>query len=96
MTTPKRQHWVPQFYLRQFIVPDANPKLEQVWIFHRKSGDPKLTGIKNIALEKHLYSPKLADGSRDPRLPQQVPDDGQPSHSPQPLGQCRPGWRTGH
>ena len=74
MTTPKRQHWVPQFYLRQFIVPDANPKLEQVWIFHRKSGDPKLTGIKNIALEKHLYSPKLADGSRDPRLEKKLSD----------------------
>lgn len=68
MTIPKRQHWVPQFYLRQFLVPNANPKLEQVWVFHRKSGEPELTGIKNIALENHLYSPKLPDGSRDPQL----------------------------
>jgi len=68
MTTPKRQHWVPQFYLRQFLVPDTNPNVEQVWVFHRKSGEPKLTGIKNIAIENHLYSPKQSDGSRDPRL----------------------------
>lgn len=74
MTTPKRQHWVPQFYLRQFIVPDANPNLEHVWIFHRKSGDPKLAGIKNIALETHLYSPKRSDGSRDPRLERKLSD----------------------
>jgi len=74
MTTPKRQHWVPRFYLRQFLVPDANPKLEQVWVFNRKSGEPKLTGIKNIALENHLYSPKHPDGSRDPRLEMKLSD----------------------
>ena len=68
MSTPKRQHWVPRFYLRQFLAPQSNPKLKQVWIFHRKFGDPQLTGINNIALEKHLYSPKRPDGTRDPRL----------------------------
>jgi hypothetical protein len=69
MTTgPRRQHWVPQFYLRYFIAPDSNPKQEQVWILHRQNGEPQLTSIKNIALEKHLYSPKLADGTRDHRL----------------------------
>ena len=65
---PVRQHWVPQFYLRQFIAPDSKRKCEQVWILHRKSGEPHLTSIKNIAVEKHLYSPKLPDGSRDPKL----------------------------
>ena len=74
MTTPKRQHWVPRFYLRHFCVPQPNPKLEQVWIFHRKSGDPKLTGINNIAVKKHLYSPKRPDGTRDPRLEKKLAD----------------------
>lgn len=74
MTTPKRQHWVPQFYLRQFLVPDENPKLEQVWVFHRNYGEPKLIGIKNIALENHLYSSKLSDGSRDPQLEKKLCD----------------------
>lgn len=74
MTTPKRQHWVPRFYLRNFVAPDSNPKQEQVWIFHRKSGDPQLTSVNNIAVKKHLYSPKRPDGSRDPRLEKKLAD----------------------
>jgi hypothetical protein len=65
---PVRQHWVPQFYLRQFIAPDSRPRSEQVWIIHREAGEPRRTNIKNIAVEKHLYSPKRPDGSRDPAL----------------------------
>jgi len=68
MSFPKRQHWVPRFYLRHFTVPHANDRLEQVWIFHRKEGDPKLTGIDNIAAKKYLYTPKTDDGTRDARL----------------------------
>jgi hypothetical protein len=71
---PKRQHWVPRFYLRYFKVPDANPRLEQVWIFHRKEGEPILTAIENIAVGKHLYSPKRRDGTRDPRLERKLAD----------------------
>jgi hypothetical protein len=68
MTTPKRQHWVPRFYLKHFTVDSNNSKQEQVWILNRRSGDPRLTSIKNIAVEKHLYTPKRPDGSRDPYL----------------------------
>lgn len=68
MSFPKRQHWVPRFYLRHFTVPNANDRLEQVWIFHRKAGDPKLTNIDNIAAKNYLYSPKAEDGTRDARL----------------------------
>jgi hypothetical protein len=67
-TGPKRQHWVPLFYLRHFIAPDSNPRQEQVRILHRKTGEPRLTSIRNIALEKNLYSPKLPNGTRDHRL----------------------------
>ncbi|MBI1248137.1 DUF4238 domain-containing protein [bacterium] len=72
MSFPKRQHWVPRFYLRQFTVPNTNARLEQVWIFHRKEGEPKLTGINNIAAEKYLYTPKVEDGTRDVRLEKQL------------------------
>lgn len=72
MDTPKRQHWVPRFYLKQFAVPSGkNP--DQVWIFGRKHGsEPALTNIANIATSKHLYSPRLQDGSRDPRFEQRL------------------------
>jgi len=68
MSIPKRQHWVPQFYLRYFSVPNANKRLDQVWIFHRREGDPRLTAIHNIAAKKYLYTPQDKDGTRDARL----------------------------
>lgn len=68
MPFPKRQHWVPRFYLRHFTVATENTRPGQVWIFHRKEGDPKLTSIDNIAVENYLYTPKLKNGARDPRL----------------------------
>jgi hypothetical protein len=68
MSTPKRQHWVPSFYLRYFAVSDTPESPEQVWILHRKEGRAKLTAIRNIAVEKYLYTPKREDGTRDLRL----------------------------
>lgn len=68
MSFPKRQHWVPRFYLRYFAVPNPNRRMDQVWIFHRKEGEPQLTSIDNIATQKYLYTPKDQDGIRDPRL----------------------------
>ena len=59
---------------RHFTVPNRNMRREQVWIFHRKEGDPKLTGIDNIAAEKYLYTPKTADGTRDPQLEKKLAD----------------------
>ncbi len=73
-TGPKRQHWVPRFYLRHFIAPDSNPRQEQVWMLHRETGEPRLTSIQNIALEKNLYSPRLLDGTRDHRLEKKLSD----------------------
>jgi hypothetical protein len=71
---PKRQHWVPRFYLRYFKVPDPDQRREQVWILHRKEGTPVLTAIENIAVSKHLYSPKRRDGTRDSRLEKKLAD----------------------
>lgn len=69
MSVPKRQHWVPRFYLRYFATPESKKGAEQVWIFHRKHEDgPKLASINNVAVGKHLYSPRQPDGSRDVNL----------------------------
>jgi len=68
MNPPKRHHWVPQFYLKWFATPEsAAGKNPQVNIFHRKTGEPLATSVRNIAVEKYLYAP-LADngpGERD-------------------------------
>jgi hypothetical protein len=58
------QHWVPQFYLREFATPDTREsKQPKVWIFsrHDNDGDEKLTWIRNVCAQRYLYSPKSAD-----------------------------------
>ena len=64
---PKRQHWVPRFYLREFAIPETrDTKNPKVWVFSRRhdDGDPKPIGIANVAAETHLYSPLAPDGTR--------------------------------
>jgi Protein of unknown function (DUF4238) len=63
----KHQHWVPQFYLRYFAIPESrdspNPR---VWIFSKDSadGDETLTNIRNVCGKRYLYSPTQGDGER--------------------------------
>ena len=67
MSKSKNQHWVPQFYLREFATPDTREtKHPKVWILSRddKEGDEKLTWIRNVCAQRYLYSPKAADGER--------------------------------
>jgi hypothetical protein len=67
MSKSKNQHWVPQFYLREFATPDTREtKQPKVWIFsrHDKDGDERLTWIRNVCAQRYLYSPKADDGER--------------------------------
>lgn len=65
---PKNQHWVPQFYLKQFAIPETWTRgKEQVWIFSRRHSDgldTKRVSIRNVAAEQFLYSPRQKDGTR--------------------------------
>jgi hypothetical protein len=65
---PKNQHWVPQFYLREFAVPETRGDgKEQVWIFSRRHSDDletKRVSTRNVAAQNFLYSPLRKDGSR--------------------------------
>jgi hypothetical protein len=65
---PKNQHWVPQFYLKQFSTLETRATgREQVWIFSRWHTDdlePKRVSIRNVASKRFLYSPQAQDGRR--------------------------------
>jgi hypothetical protein len=65
---PKNQHWVPQFYLREFAIPETRGDgKEQVWIFSRRHSDnleTKRVSTRNVAAQNFLYSPLRKDGSR--------------------------------
>jgi hypothetical protein len=67
MTKSINQHWVPQFYLREFATPQtkytANP---QVWIFSKRDEDKdeRLTSIRNVCAKRYLYTPRGKNGER--------------------------------
>lgn len=65
MSKPKKQHWVPRFYLKEFSIHESQKKREsQVWIFSKGEGDPKIVNIKDIASKRYLYSPQDKEGNR--------------------------------
>jgi hypothetical protein len=57
----KRQHFVPQFYLRRFA--NFVPR-EEIWTYDAKMGTVRSSTVENTGFERYLYSPKLNDGSR--------------------------------
>lgn len=60
----KRNHWVPQGYLRSFAT-DASRK--RVWTLGKAGGDPEMKPIKSVAVRFYLYAPKGNNG-RDYRF----------------------------
>lgn len=67
MSKAVNQHWVPQFYLREFATPQTiESESPQVWIFSKRDhdGDERLTSIRNVCAKRYLYSPKELSGNR--------------------------------
>jgi len=64
----KHQHWVPQFYLRQFATPESRLTDEpQVWLLDIPEPDEggKVTSVRNVCGKRYLYSPEDVNGERD-------------------------------
>lgn len=71
MAQNKRQHWVPQFYLRYFATEDTrDSKNPQVWAtpVEVETGPEFKVNVQRIAAKSFLYSPPLDDGTRDDRV----------------------------
>lgn len=67
MSKSKNQHWVPQFYLREFSTPETRQSNDpQVWIFSKNDADgiEKLTNVRNVCAKRYLYSPVDNCGQR--------------------------------
>lgn len=58
----RRNHWVPQAYLRYFAADEARRK---IWTFSKTEGEPELKPIEKVAVKHYLYAPQDADGARD-------------------------------
>lgn len=68
MNKSVNQHWVPQFYLREFSTPETRrAKHSQVWIFskHETDGIERLTNVRNVCAMRYLYSPCDESGERN-------------------------------
>lgn len=68
-TKKKNQHWVPQFYLNAFAIPESKQsKNLQIYALPKWGGpDPKqfVSSIRNVASKSFLYSPLDDKGNRD-------------------------------
>lgn len=67
MSKSINQHWVPQFYLREFSTPETRQaKDAQVWIFSKQDSDgiEQLTNVRNVCAKRYLYTPRDEAGLR--------------------------------
>jgi Protein of unknown function (DUF4238) len=64
-----RQHYVPQFLLRNFAAGTKKKKRAQVHVFDKHSGTRSLERIKEVAAQPGFYDlPAPSSGSGDPAL----------------------------
>lgn len=54
----KRNHWVPQVYLRSFAADP--PARKKIWRMSKEAGPPELKPIKKVAVRFYLYADRSA------------------------------------
>ena len=62
MSTPKRHHYLPQFYLTNFC---QNGSL---WVFDRERSEYRQQTPKNTALKQHYYTVESSDGEKNTQI----------------------------
>jgi hypothetical protein len=62
---PKRQHYVPQFYLDNFTVRGGARNTLGFWVYDKSVGEPRWQTPINTAVESYFYTVTRADGGRD-------------------------------
>jgi hypothetical protein len=65
VSDPKNQHWLSQFYLRQFAVPGfRNRKRAKIWLWPKDDSEPIKKKIRDVCAQEFLYSHVRNDGTR--------------------------------
>ena len=65
MSTIKRQHYVPQFYLRGFALPDGAEKLH---VYDKPRRQKFVAGVKDVASRRYYYdTPEVAAMAKVPQ-----------------------------
>ncbi len=63
MTTPKRQHYVPRFYLEYFTSQQG-----KFWVYDKVGDAPRQQTPNNTAVQNYFYSVQNASGEKDHSL----------------------------
>lgn len=73
---PKRQHYVPKFYLKEFATDETYGKKDraQVHIYDFMNEEKNIRNIKTIAYEQYLYSPKNEEHNRSSYMEDKLAD----------------------
>jgi hypothetical protein len=66
MAKKTHQHYIPQFYLREFLDPTC-PQYQEpyLWVYEKGRATPRKRAPKNIAVESHFYSVETESGDKD-------------------------------
>ncbi|NJN00275.1 MAG: DUF4238 domain-containing protein [Aquincola sp.] len=62
MSSPKRHHYLPQFYLNAFCRDGG------LWVFDRERSEYRQQTPNNTALKQHYYSVEFSNGEKDTRI----------------------------
>lgn len=60
--TKRRHHYIPKFYLNNFIDPENSP---YIWVYDKEGADIIKATAKDIAVEKHYFSFTTPEGKKD-------------------------------
>ncbi len=73
---PKRQHYVPKFYLKEFATNETYGKKDkaQIHTYDLKNEEKSIRNIKTIAYEQYLYSPTNEENARSSYMEDKLAD----------------------
>lgn len=73
MSTPQKQHYVPQCYLKQFTDPNT-PQWQEpyVWIFDKNGKNRRKKAPSNILVSKDLYTLQISGRGKDYSIEQSL------------------------
>lgn len=67
--TGSRHHYLPQFYLKEFIDPRNPP---YIWFYDKESGAANNAAAKSLGVEEHYYSVPKPDRTRESKTVEEI------------------------
>lgn len=66
----KRNHYVPEFYLKSFALPVPGHRKPKIWVYDKDGGPPRPQSPKDTAVISDIYTIRHVDGVRSDFLEQ--------------------------